>query len=66
MNEDTKNIRLQENMVTARIREELDFISNTSKEDRLVISGLSSKTPKPVGLDEGRKWVKNIVGEFLN
>ena len=66
INEDTKNRRLQDSMVTARIREELDFISNTSKEDRLVISGLSSKSPKPAGLDEGRKWVKNIVGEFLN
>jgi hypothetical protein len=34
-------------MVTSRIHEELDSISNSSKEDRRVISGLTSKTPKP-------------------
>ena len=32
----------------------------------MVISGLTRKTPKPAGMEEGRKWMKNIVGEFLN
>jgi hypothetical protein len=37
-----------------------------SKEERLVISGLIFNTPKPDGVEEGRRWMKNIVGDFLN
>jgi hypothetical protein len=33
--------------VTARIREEIDYIANVKKEDRVVITVLTSKTPMP-------------------
>ena len=35
--------RLQDSLVTARIREEIDFMANVNKEDRIVITGLTSK-----------------------
>jgi hypothetical protein len=31
----------------------------------MIITGLSSKIPKPVELDEAKKWLKNIVSEVL-
>ena len=57
--------RIQDSMVTARIREEMDYISNTKKEDRIIITGLTSKTPMPKASEEKKKWLDNIVGEVL-
>ena len=53
-------------MVLARIREELDFISNVKKEDRLLVMGLLSAIRRPEGLAEGKKWLNDIVGAALN
>ena len=58
--------RVQDSLVTARLREELDAISNAKKEDKLVITGLSSKTPMPTSSDEKRAWLHKIVGEILD
>ena len=44
--------RLQDSLVTARIREEIDFMANAKKEDRLIITGLTSKTPMPTQSEE--------------
>lgn len=41
-----------DNLMMARVREELDLVSNTKKEDRIVITGLTSKTPMPDGFEE--------------
>ena len=41
-----------DNLMMARVREELDLVSNTKKEDRIVITGLTSKTPMPEGFEE--------------
>ena len=57
--------RIQDSMVTARIREEMDYISNTKKEDRIIVTGLTSKTPMPKASEEKKKWLDNIVGEVL-
>ena len=39
-------------LMMARVREELDMVSNTKKEDRIVITGLTSKIPMPDGFEE--------------
>jgi hypothetical protein len=57
--------RIQDSLVTARIREELDFISNSKKEDKIVITGLTSKIPMPKASEEKRKWLDKIVGVVL-
>ena len=58
--------RFNDSLVMARLREDVDAISNISKEDKLVISGMTSKTPRPTGKDETGKWLKNLVSEVLN
>ena len=55
-----------DSMVFARIREELDFLANVKKEDRVVVTGLSSTVAMPTGLDEGKRWVDEIVKAALN
>jgi hypothetical protein len=47
------------------MREDVDTISNTNKVDKLMISGMTSKTLKPSGKEEAKKWLKDIVSEVL-
>jgi hypothetical protein len=49
----------------SRIREDLDVISNTNKQDKILISGMSSKIPRPTGRDEVKRWLKDMVSEKL-
>jgi hypothetical protein len=58
--------RIQDSLVTARMKDELDYISNAKKEDKISITGLSSKTLMPTASDEKKKWHKKIVGEVLD
>ena len=44
----------------------MDYAANVKKEDRIVITGLTSKVPKPNKPDERKTWLRNIVGEILN
>jgi hypothetical protein len=37
------------------MREELDYISNAEKEDKIIITGLSSKTLMPTASDKKKK-----------
>jgi hypothetical protein len=55
-----------DNLVFSRIREELDTISNSKKEDRLIITGLTSTLPQPNSFDEKKKWLTEIVTNLLN
>lgn len=65
LNRDIFRRRFHDNLVMARIREDVDTISNTNKEDKIMISGMTSKTPKPFGKDEIKKWLKEMVSEAL-
>jgi hypothetical protein len=38
-------------------------ISNSKKEDKIVITGLKSKTPMPKPSEKKRKWLDKIVGD---
>ena len=58
--------RVDDCLVTARIREELDHLSNTRKEDRIIVTGMTSQIPMPVGIEEKKKWLKDLVGGILN
>ena len=55
-----------DNLVFARMREELDTISNAKKEDRLIITGLTSKSPPPNSFEEKKKWLSDIITGLLN
>jgi hypothetical protein len=49
----------------SRLGEDVDCISNANKEDKMIISGLSRRIPKPTGNVEIRTWLKNIVSDTL-
>jgi hypothetical protein len=56
LKENLQKRRFQDSMVMSRIREELDFASNTNtkKEDRIIITGLTCLTPAPTLSEEKR------------
>jgi hypothetical protein len=66
LNRDIFQRHSHDSLVMARIREDLDVISNMAKEDKLMTSGMIRKVPKPMGKDEIRKWLKDIVSDILN
>jgi hypothetical protein len=55
--------KLADNLMFARIREELDTIANKNKEDRVVLSGLTSKQPIPVDQAAKVERLKSIAME---
>ena len=55
-----------DNLMMARVREELDLVTNTKKEDRIIITGLTSKTAKPEGYENRKEWLRKIIDTLLN
>jgi hypothetical protein len=53
------------NLMFARLREEVDTRSNTAKEDRVVINGLTSATPLPSDPRLRIEALKVIVGKIF-
>ena len=53
-------MNLANNLMMARVREELDAATNRSKEDRVVMNGLKSKDPIPVENRQRIEWLKGI------
>jgi hypothetical protein len=50
----------------ARIREEMDMMLNTKKEDRIIITGLTNTTVLPTEGDAKKKWLHDMVGQVFN
>jgi hypothetical protein len=50
-----------DNLLFARTREELDTIANKAKEDRIVITGLTSSTPPSVDWVPRKEWLRKLV-----
>ena len=48
------------------MRDELDATTNATKEDRIIITGLTTTVPTTQGFEEKKKWIRGIVGEVLN
>ena len=55
-----------DNLMMARLREELDMIGNAKKEDRIVITGLTNTTIMPAQGDEKKKWLHDMVGRVFH
>ena len=53
------------NLVMARLREELDQISNVRKEDRIIITGLTNSIPMPADPAQRIAWAKTMVVDIL-
>jgi hypothetical protein len=66
LEEEMKAGKSNDNLLFARIREELYSISNRVKEDRVLITGITSSTPAPAGPTQRKKWLNNIVMSIIN
>jgi hypothetical protein len=64
--DDLIKCRIQDRMVNAHIREELDFQAKIKKEDCMSITGMTSKAPMPSRADKRKTWLRNIVRPILN
>jgi hypothetical protein len=53
--------RWYDNLLFARTREELDTIWNKSKEDRIVMTGLTSNIPPPCEWAAKKEWIRDLV-----
>jgi hypothetical protein len=49
----------------ARIREEIDFGMNKAKEDRVVMTGLTSRTPMPAESRAKIDFLKKLATEIF-
>jgi hypothetical protein len=59
-------INFANNLITARTREELDSTVNRSKEDRVVMTGLKSKSVMPVDNKARIEWLKKLATDIFN
>ncbi len=57
--------RWYDNLIFARTREELDTIANKAKEDRIVMTGLTSSTPPPREWGPRKEWLRLLVVDTL-
>ena len=62
---DTEERKWNDNLLFARTREELDMAANKTKEDRIVITGLSSKSPPPAEREQKKVWLRKLVIETI-
>jgi hypothetical protein len=58
--------RFGDSMVSARILEENDAITNNNKEDRLIITGMSNKMLMPQTIQDRKKWLLEMVEEVID
>ena len=62
---DLEKRRVNDDMMFARLREELDFIANTKKEDRVMVTGMTTLAPKPTGQVDARAWIREVAESTL-
>jgi hypothetical protein len=65
MEADIGERRWNDNLLFARTREELDMAANKLKEDRVVMTGLTSSTPPPVDRVQKNLWLRKLVTETM-
>lgn len=58
---DTEERKWNDNMLFARTREEIDTMANKAKEDRIIMTGLTSSTPPPSDWDQKKIWLRELV-----
>ena len=60
-----KTRRNEDNIVFARIREEMDSATNRQKEDKIVITGITSNVYPPSDVAQRKTWLRGIVEEVI-
>ena len=59
--DDTQRRRHFDSLVTARLREENNHSINVKKENKIIVTGLESRTPMPNDKVESKKWVDELI-----
>jgi len=54
-----------DNLCFARLREESDTMANKAKEDRVVITGITSKSAPPTDPEQQKTWIKKIASDIF-
>jgi hypothetical protein len=62
---ETRERRFNDNLLFARTREEIDTAANKLKEDRIVMTGLSSSIPAPADREKKNAWLRGVVIETI-
>ena len=57
--------QMNDNLIFARLREEGDAAANKLKEDRVVITGITSKTVPPTDPEQRKIWIKKIAMDIF-
>jgi hypothetical protein len=55
----------EDNLIFARIREEMDAATNKLKEDKVVITGITSNVYPPTDPIQKKLWLRNIVEDVI-
>ena len=66
LEDEMKARKSNDNLLFARIREELDAMSNRAKEDRIIMTGITSSTPPPTGPGPRKEWLTKIVSGIFH
>jgi len=61
----TAERRWNDNLLFARTREELDTAANKLKEDRIIMTGLTSKSPAPADRHKRNEWMRTLVVDTI-
>jgi hypothetical protein len=61
----TADRRWNDNLLFSRTREELDTAANKLKEDRIIMTGLTSRVPPPTDKVKKRDWLRNLVVDTI-
>ena len=62
---ETRDRRWNDNLLFARTREEMDTAANKLKEDRIVMTGLTSSTPAPMDGEMRKAWIRKVVTDSI-
>jgi hypothetical protein len=57
--------QVKDNLIFARIREEMDTATNKQKEDRVVITGITSNIAPPTDPNLKKEWIRKIVSDIF-
>ena len=57
--------QINDNLIFARLREESDASANKTKEDRVVITGITSKEVPPTDPEQRKIWIKKIASDIF-
>jgi hypothetical protein len=58
--------QIKDNLIFARIREEMDTTTNKQREDRVVITGITSSVIQPSDPAQKKIWIRDIVKNIFN